>query len=641
MDILDDIGLRDILEKAKTHFEEKEFNATIACCKKALEFDNENPEAFLHIGMSLFKCEKYIEARDYFEKLISITPDNDVNISWLADTYLKLREYGKSATTIGDALKINPADKDYLFISAVANYYEKNLDKSTDAFEKLTKIEPKNYIFYKWLGNVFTYKGNRVDDYSIMNGHNTSTINTNDEYEKALEYYHKANELSNYTDGNVRRLYGKILIINGKYKEAIDSFNGISNKDEYYAEMLIAKAEAFTCINDHKLALDCYFNAIQADKPLLLALLKLIESEYEKSVKDKIIKSLDILVPDIEYCDEKYRYTLKHIIKETANIALGQKGEARYHLLCLVNKIDKIKSLLKYPYSGVKGRDIAHYTKLNTLKCLVGANGVSSKLRLQNVAYMNDPSEGTILWKLLDNLSSNTDGYFEESFLSGKSQKDMHYRNTYLASFSEEKNKLPLWTQYADDANGCCIVFDSNYFDERDESFVGGLYYNPDNDKENDNFLAEEYCLYKVFYVDASKDGVDQQDKKNLSKFDEISSELKEIIKIMENLKSLNLGDTDIMSLALSLIDQIRFLFKSKDYEHEKELRIVKFPNKSMVIADSDNFRVPHLYIEIDKEIKIKEVVLGPKVQRMSEIVPFVLFNDKVESISVSDIQYQ
>ena len=668
MSILNDKDLNDILEMASKHYDSKKFNAAIACSKKVLEFDDENDKAYLCIGKSLYSCKKYIMARDYFEKLIRITPNDSDNLSWLADTYLQLSEYGKCASTIKKALAIKPSHENYLFISGISNYYEKNLDQAKEDFKTLTDKHGKNYKYWMWLGNAFTYNGKQVDFYSTINCTKTDSITQQDNcnYVEALEQYKNAYELLPKVEKlsdvekerissdveQVKRLLVNSYIFNKKYEDAVELSDEIIKQFGDKSEYFIVKANAYNGMGNHDLEKECYDKARSCKEPSLLAVLRLVELHCgEKINESTIFENLSNLKNNTVYSDEKYMYILKHIIDITKEIALDKKGEVRYHLLCLVNQIIKIKSLLKYPYSRVIGKEIAHYTKINTLKCLLGTDDVSSKFRLQNVAYMNDPSEGEILWKLLDTLYPDVypDELPHDTVLSNssftrnilekrphdKSLMNLYSSNTYLASFSEEKNKLPLWTQYADDGKGCCIVFDSNFFDDRDESFVNGSNYHPANDKQNDYLLAEEYCLYRICYVDDSKDKIEPQNEDDKK----ISVELKDIIKIMKNLKSLKLDE--IMIPALNLLDQIRYLFKSKDYEHEKELRIVKFPNKDMIMADSEHFRVPHLYIEINKEIKIKEVVLGPKTERMSEIAPFVLLDGKVELLSVSDIQYQ
>ena len=641
--ILNDSDLSIFLENAKRYFENGKFNATIANCKKVLEFDDENVEAYLYMGKALHSFKKYRSAVGIFEKLEKITPDDPENLSWLADSYLLASEYEKSASTIRRALVIEPKNKDYLYISGIANYHLKNLEESKEAFKELIKFDPNNYEYSMWLGNILTYEGARtIDDNKFDEINKRLSDKDIKNHEEALIYYRKAERLANSKEEKmkVQRVYGNSLMYNKMYPEAIEYFDKIIKADETRSDIFQAKAYAHRCIEENETAIDCYFKSLSSNKLSLAALLNLIKLLRSESGRtDDLKEFLKDLKPEIECGYEKDGYILKHIISETKDI-VADIGEVRYNILNLMSYIEEIKSLRKYSEPELKDSVscIAHYTKIGTLKCLVGINEDCSKFRLQNVAYMNDPSEGTIFWSVLDELSPKLKELVDDNpneSLSNKCIKSLHYSNTYLASFSQNNDKLPLWTQYAENGKGCCIVFDSSFFDIFDESFNNGSYFQPLDTKNSDYQIPEKYCLYNIYYVGNETDNKiypNDLDTKILEPLKSIADTLEILFSFKENA---------IKELSLSLVDQIRYLFKSKDYEHEQELRIVKFSNKHIVKSDKDHFRVPHLFIELEKEIEIKEVVFGPKAVRVSEIVPFIMFKGNVKGLRVSKIKYQ
>lgn len=59
------------------------------------------------------------------------------------------------------------------------------------------------------------------------------------------------------------------------------------------------------------------------------------------------------------------------------------------------------------------------------------------------------------------------------------------------------------------------------------------------------------------------------------------------------------------------------------------------------IINDVEGFVVPHVYINLDKEIKLKEVILGPKVDNVSEIANYLYYTEKVDKVSKSNIKYR
>ena len=47
--------------------------------------------------------------------------------------------------------------------------------------------------------------------------------------------------------------------------------------------------------------------------------------------------------------------------------------------------------------------------------------------------------------------------------------------HTYLISFSEAIDTLPMWVQYSKDGTGCCLLLKKEFFDEKEDIKVIGL----------------------------------------------------------------------------------------------------------------------------------------------------------------------
>lgn len=117
-------------------------------------------------------------------------------------------------------------------------------------------------------------------------------------------------------------------------------------------------------------------------------------------------------------------------------------------------------------------------------------------------------------------------------------------------------------------------------------------------------------------------------------------NQLKSILFILNELERYT-QDSLIIQFALNILDQIRFLFKSKDYEHEKELRIIKWSNAPISDDGKREREIPHLYVEMEKSLELDEVILGPKVEKPAEIAPYLYYTNKVKKVSKSSIKYQ
>ncbi|EJU22012.1 hypothetical protein HMPREF1143_0911 [Peptoanaerobacter stomatis] len=86
-------------------------------------------------------------------------------------------------------------------------------------------------------------------------------------------------------------------------------------------------------------------------------------------------------------------------------------------------------------------------------------------------------------------------------------------------------------------------------------------------------------------------------------------------------------------------------MFKSSDYEHEREVRLlISVPQDSDKIKlDKDRGVIPHIYVEDDRDSRkiIKEVIFGPKVENINEYIPYIKYCDNEVKIEKSKIRYR
>ena len=245
-------------------------------------------------------------------------------------------------------------------------------------------------------------------------------------------------------------------------------------------------------------------------------------------------------------------------------------------------------------------KQVAHYTKLNSLKYLFKHNRHSSEesinnknkdksyLRINNAAYMNDPTECVLFINLLKaskkELVKELIDYLYEDTKSNERVNVLKSKNhVFLLRFSEAiDTSLPMWVQYSDNGKGCCLVYDISRFDKEEKNSIGypkKESYEEENitDDEIDKEVSENndtYCLYKVKYLDElSSDKIDDDIRDYIEL---IGSKLIDLINYINKNEE---RSTIIKNIIINILDQVRFLFKDKNYEHEKEVRIVKRVN--------------------------------------------------------------
>ena len=132
----------------------------------------------------------------------------------------------------------------------------------------------------------------------------------------------------------------------------------------------------------------------------------------------------------------------------------------------LRDTVSEIKDKLFYTLEKPK-YEVAHYTSLHALKNLSKSK---SCFRFYNSDYMNDPEEGQVFFKIMNEEYPMDEGKdIEKCFYK---DKDKSYRSpAYIGSFvhleeeSAQKDKLFLWRTYGkhdnEEAAGACLIFNS------------------------------------------------------------------------------------------------------------------------------------------------------------------------------------
>ena len=242
---------------------------------------------------------------------------------------------------------------------------------------------------------------------------------------------------------------------------------------------------------------------------------------------------------------------------------------------------------------------------------------------------MNDPSEGNVLLKLLKNaVKSNavnillSDENVEENKLV-----EVPFSKVFIGSFSTAKNKLPMWTLYGDDSKGCCLVFDDYFFDKKNELIESK------SNVDDKSVSSQELILYRVKYLDIE----------NLDESDSIVGRIKKIAATLDVLENLITKYESVKVWVMALLDEIRFLFKDSDYDYENEVRIIIHAENSEIQVDDgkNELNIPRLYVDLQRKLIYKEIILGSKIDKPNAVAPFLLHSGMVKKVTKSGINYQ
>ncbi|WP_294351272.1 tetratricopeptide repeat protein, partial [uncultured Clostridium sp.] len=568
-----------------------------------------------------YGLRKYEEAIEDYNKAIELDVDNYRFYNRRGNAKYSLGQYEESIEDYSKAIELNPKDSVLYGNRGNSKYKAKKYKEAIEDYNKAIELDKDNYRFYNYKGRAKKELGKyeeSIEDYSkaidlkptnpILYSNRGNAKCELKNYEEAIEDYNKAIEIGkcNYRFYNRR---GNAKYALKKYEEAIE---------------------------DYKKALYRNNKDYRAFHSLWLACKELSEIKYEVNITEEEFDSSFII------------YILDNI----------KDPKLIYKIILLYKYVMEIKKECIY----TEFEEVAHYTKLNNIKFLIkkdkkieDGDFKPARLRLNNVAYMNDPTEGEILLDMLKNINSTTINSNIEEILNylyyetpSKGREVVNGDNhTYLISFSEAIDTLPMWVQYSKDGTGCCLLLKKEFFDEKEDIKVIGNMVETLNlnatdeavdqvEDKNDEFVSnnkvEKYCLYKVRYISENYDSLNAPTRENI----------KSIAKVLLDLKKDNVYK-EYKNIIVNMLDQIRFLFKSDDYAHEKETRIIKFAEGDTVklTGNEEGFRVPHLYIEVDKDLEISEVILGPKVEQAPEIATYIKYSDNNIKVTKSKIKYQ
>ena len=267
------------------------------------------------------------------------------------------------------------------------------------------------------------------------------------------------------------------------------------------------------------------------------------------------------------------------------------------------------------------------------------AYSIVTKSRLNNVNYMNDPSEGKVLDLFL---------YSDLTFR----QISLKPSPWFLMCLTTAIDCLEMWAQYGEQAKGVCLVLKSDDFSKVNDSTVIPPIIELDNDsrfslddnKYEQNQKTQDF-IYRIGYLsnpEISEGLLEKKNNNSLNKNEikEINNSLKKLKKIVGNIDN----SLELYEEVDKCLEEIRYLFKFADYSYESELRLLKY---SPLDSDNKNIKINNLgevakiYIERDNPIKIEEVIFGPKFSHPENVTPLLHLLDKNIKFSQSKIPFK
>jgi len=431
--------------------------------------------------------------------------------------------------------------------------------------------------------------------YNLIQSGKNAKVTENDfnGWHNFVENYNEIKQAGELED-NYHLIIAGDIVGDVELDEHLQVYISQENQDYYlkwekankYVECVIDKLKNGISREEARKALLLAF--LLADQALLRELYLIARGKVKKSEQE--IRNL-VLYGNNEYMLIRL---LQHI---NAHVTQKNASKAIIDLVDVDLKVKTIQQVLSASYTY---GEMGYYTSLQTLLYILPRKNENlqeiGKFSVMHVAYMNDPNEGSVLKKA---------GILCE--YEKEEREDIRYPFVFMKSFTSRVDDLPMWEIYGDRAQGCCILFDLEKM-------------------RNDYFAIEKKMapLYKVCYVrltdsfEILKEDNEYLDKDGCKNVQETLHSIKEIV----NRYSRNKAFQDALAV---LAEPIKYLFKSADYAYEKEVRLVYHLQSGLDsrIKHTDT-NPPKLYIYTEMDVRIKEVILGPKFADVSGHLPYL-----------------
>ncbi|WP_201552405.1 DUF2971 domain-containing protein [Streptococcus salivarius] len=328
-------------------------------------------------------------------------------------------------------------------------------------------------------------------------------------------------------------------------------------------------------------------------------------------------------------------------------------------ILNIYNLVLQIKFELAVKNFPKKG--LGHYTSGKTLQIHLNQEEnisknekykITSRPRLYNVDYMNDPEEGKILDRYLSLQKENKiDNFLEPS-------------PWFLMCLTTAIDDLAMWSQYGADAEGVFLELKSDSFQLVNSP--GDIDWLSGNSKlvELENVLNEKYSfseeetkgeldkdkLFRICYLDENEL---KRGKLVVSSEDVLlkKKERKTITLLLEKLKEkadeiVTVRNPQLFNDVDKLLEEVRYLFKASGYKYEKELRVLRYATiesteNELIRIQYDSNTLAKPYLNRKDPIQIKRVIFGPKFSRPEYVTPLIRLVDKNIEFTTSERKFK
>ena len=257
---------------------------------------------YINLGNIYLNEKKYEDTENCYKKALEINNKNEKIYFNLAMLYLTLKDLEKAKKNFEQAINLNDKYLNAYINLGIINKKLYLLDEAVDCFERALNINPNEKDIYFNYANVLSQKG---------------------QYNIAMMFFYKALDENKKDTHKIYYSLGLIYQHKGLYEKALEFFNkSLEYKSDYF-DALFAKAIVYLILGDFKNGWEYYSHRWDATNELK-------RPEYEVPwYNGEDLKDKNILVQQEQGFGDNIQFIryLPKLVEMGANIYLGLKDE--------------------------------------------------------------------------------------------------------------------------------------------------------------------------------------------------------------------------------------------------------------------------------------------------------------------------
>lgn len=243
---------------------------------QAMSLDTTKSYYFSAVGDLLFDKKDISGSVKWFQKAISINPNDEIAHLKIANIFLYSKEYPKAFAQINTVLQQNVYNAEAYFLKGMCYKDMGDLDKALSSFQTAVQTEPKYYDGFMQLGLLYTKKNDPLALQYFENAIRVDSLNTEAHYAKAMYYqtqrkYKEAKEVfkralrinMDYTEAHYN--IGWMLLQQDSAKKALREFERVLTTRPDYAKAYYNKGLCHEILGEFELAKADYEQALVFD----------------------------------------------------------------------------------------------------------------------------------------------------------------------------------------------------------------------------------------------------------------------------------------------------------------------------------------------------------------------------------------